>query len=139
MLLALLLGPLGVDQFYAHHWVLAAFKLLTGGGFGIWAFIDCILWIVGGIYGTPGCPGGYGPRVPHNVISVLLPCVTDGAQADNLGALLAVVQIVPDPDPAYVTGVVCRGGLDSTGAAHAAQDLDGGNWLLNGVHAGSAA
>lgn len=76
MLLSLLLGPLGADQFYAHHWLLAAFKLLTGGGFGIWAFVDCkqvwnlkyslanicigILWIIGGVYGTPGCPGGFG-------------------------------------------------------------------------------
>jgi TM2 domain-containing membrane protein YozV len=41
MTLALLLGCLGVDQFCAHHWALAAFKLLTAGGFGIWAFVNC--------------------------------------------------------------------------------------------------
>ncbi|KAF4452953.1 TM2 domain-containing protein 2 [Fusarium austroafricanum] len=58
MLLALLFGTLGVDQFYVHHWALAVFKFLTLGGFGLWAFIDMILWIVGGVYSTPGCPTG---------------------------------------------------------------------------------
>jgi hypothetical protein len=58
MLLALFLGSFGVDQFYAQHWPLAVFKLLTGGGFGLWSLIDMVLWIVGGIYGTHGCPGG---------------------------------------------------------------------------------
>ncbi|KAF5238316.1 hypothetical protein FANTH_10348 [Fusarium anthophilum] len=58
MILSLLLGSLGVDQFYAHHWPLAVFKLLTLGGAGTWALIVMILWIVGGVYGTPGCPGG---------------------------------------------------------------------------------
>ncbi|KAG4285137.1 hypothetical protein FPRO06_06397 [Fusarium proliferatum] len=58
MILSLLFGILGVDQFYAHHWPLAVFKLLTIGGLGVWSFVDMILWIVGGVYGTPGCPGG---------------------------------------------------------------------------------
>ncbi|KAI8416854.1 hypothetical protein FOFC_03167 [Fusarium oxysporum] len=58
MILSLLFGVLGVDQFYAHNWPLAVFKLLTLGGLGLWAFVDMILWIVGGVYGTPGCPGG---------------------------------------------------------------------------------
>ncbi|KAI1017031.1 hypothetical protein LB504_007054 [Fusarium proliferatum] len=58
MILSLLFGILGVDQFYAHHWPLAVFKLLTVGGLGVWSLVDMILWIVGGVYGTPGCPGG---------------------------------------------------------------------------------
>ncbi|KAF5725244.1 TM2 domain-containing protein [Fusarium mundagurra] len=58
MILSLLFGGIGVDQFYAHHWPLAVFKLFTLGGVGVWAFVDMILWIVGGVYGTPGCPGG---------------------------------------------------------------------------------
>lgn len=58
MLLAIFVGTFGVDQFYAHHWPLAVFKLLTGGGFGLWALVDIVLWVVGGVYGTPGCPGG---------------------------------------------------------------------------------
>ncbi|KAF5686712.1 TM2 domain-containing protein [Fusarium denticulatum] len=57
MILSLLFGGIGADQFYAHHWPLAVFKLVTLGGVGVWAFIDMILWIVG-VYGTPGCPGG---------------------------------------------------------------------------------
>lgn len=61
MLLNLFLGTLGVDQFYAHHWPLAVFKLFTLGFFGLWPMIDQILWTVGGVYGTPGCPGGAGP------------------------------------------------------------------------------
>ncbi|KAH8647037.1 hypothetical protein BGZ60DRAFT_423998 [Tricladium varicosporioides] len=57
-LLALYLGAFGADQWYAHHWVLAVFKMFTLGGFGIWALVDLTLWIKGGVYGTPGCPGG---------------------------------------------------------------------------------
>ncbi|KAH7184344.1 hypothetical protein DER44DRAFT_754509 [Fusarium oxysporum] len=51
-------GSFGIDQFYAHHWPLAVFKLLTLGAGGIWWFVDVVLWMVGGVYGTPGCPGG---------------------------------------------------------------------------------
>ncbi|KIL85292.1 hypothetical protein FAVG1_11247 [Fusarium avenaceum] len=58
MLLSLFFGVVGVDQYYARHWPLAVFKMLTLGGFGLWALIDMVLWIVGGVYGTPGCPGG---------------------------------------------------------------------------------
>ncbi|KAF5240879.1 hypothetical protein FANTH_9400 [Fusarium anthophilum] len=47
MILSFLFGSFGVDQFYAHHWPLAVFKLLTLGGVGVWAFVDMILWIVG--------------------------------------------------------------------------------------------
>ena len=58
MLLAIFLGILGVDQFYAHHWLLATFKLLTCGGVLIWHVADVIFWVGGGVYGTPGCSGG---------------------------------------------------------------------------------
>ena len=61
MLLNLFLGCFGVDHWYARHWALAAGKLLTLGFLGLWSMIDMILWIVGGVYGTPGCPGGAGP------------------------------------------------------------------------------
>ncbi|PWY67098.1 hypothetical protein BO94DRAFT_591008 [Aspergillus sclerotioniger CBS 115572] len=57
-LLSIFLGLFGVDQWYAHHWVLATFKMLTLGGWGVWAVVDVVLWVVGGVYGTPGCPGG---------------------------------------------------------------------------------
>jgi len=83
MLLALYLGSWGVDQWYAHHWVLATSKMLCTvivqttaahaalrkeriGGLSrlllalviLWKLVDITLWIVGGVYGTPGCPGG---------------------------------------------------------------------------------
>lgn len=61
-LLSLFLGTFGADHFYARHWVLAVFKLITCGGGGLWSLIDHVLWIVGGVYGTPGCPGGAGPE-----------------------------------------------------------------------------
>lgn len=72
-LLAVLLGPIAADQFYAQHWLLAIFKLIIAlssacwafreantisfGVGGLWILADGILWIVGGVYGTPGCGG----------------------------------------------------------------------------------
>jgi len=44
MLLAFFSGSFGIDQFYAHLWPLAVFKLLTGGGLGLWSLIDAVLW-----------------------------------------------------------------------------------------------
>lgn len=65
-ILAISLGILGVDQWYAHHWVLAFFKTFTFAGTFIWALVDCILWILG-VYATPGCPGGYGHELERVV------------------------------------------------------------------------
>lgn len=47
-----------MDHWYARHWVLAVFKTISFGGFGVWVIVDINLWILGGVYGTPGCPGG---------------------------------------------------------------------------------
>ena len=83
MLLSFWLGCLGVDQFYAHHWPLAVFKFLALVFTGVriisvkntrrntettfrlttmpvwsWWAVDVSLWMIGGVYGTPGCPGG---------------------------------------------------------------------------------
>jgi len=55
MLFSLFLGVLGIDQFYAGNLGLALGKLFTGGGLGIWALVDTILWIIGGHYTTPRC------------------------------------------------------------------------------------
>ena len=43
LLLSILLGGLGVDRFYMGHVGLGILKLITMGGFGIWALIDIIL------------------------------------------------------------------------------------------------
>lgn len=40
LLLSLFLGYLGVDRFYIGDTVIAAAKMLTLGGFLVWAFID---------------------------------------------------------------------------------------------------
>lgn len=43
LILSLLIGTLGVDRFYLGHVGLGIVKLITCGGFGIWAIIDVIL------------------------------------------------------------------------------------------------
>lgn len=43
LLLSLFLGNLGIDRFYLGYTALGILKLLTCGGFGIWALIDIIL------------------------------------------------------------------------------------------------
>jgi len=47
LLLATLLGSFGVDRFYRGQVGLGILKLLTGGGCGIWALIDGIVYMVG--------------------------------------------------------------------------------------------
>ncbi|MFH1463399.1 MAG: TM2 domain-containing protein [Pseudomonadota bacterium] len=42
-LLSLFLGGLGADRFYLGYTGLGVVKLLTGGGFGVWALIDFFL------------------------------------------------------------------------------------------------
>lgn len=59
-LLSLFLGGWGVDRFYLGHAGLGIVKLLTGGGFGIWALIDLILVLAGSMRDAQGRPlAGY--------------------------------------------------------------------------------
>jgi TM2 domain-containing membrane protein YozV len=46
-LLAYFLGTFGIDRFYTNEIGLGLLKLFTGGGFGLWAFIDVILVLAG--------------------------------------------------------------------------------------------
>lgn len=47
IILAVLLGVVGVDRFYRGQAGLGVVKLLTFGGCGIWALIDYIMYIIG--------------------------------------------------------------------------------------------
>jgi hypothetical protein len=50
VMLSLFLGSLGFDRFYLGYTGLGVAKLLTFGGLGVWALVDCIL-ILGGRLG----------------------------------------------------------------------------------------
>jgi hypothetical protein len=59
-LLALLLGVLGIDRFYLGKSGTGVLKLLTTGGFGVWALIDLLIVLSGGQRDFVGRPlAGY--------------------------------------------------------------------------------
>ncbi len=47
LILAILLGGLGVDRFYVGKTGTGVLKLLTGAGLGIWWLVDIILILTG--------------------------------------------------------------------------------------------
>lgn len=47
LVIAVLLGGLGIDRFYAGSIGLGVLKLITFGGFGLWWLIDIILLVTG--------------------------------------------------------------------------------------------
>jgi TM2 domain-containing membrane protein YozV len=46
-LLAFFFGVFGAHRFYSNRYAIAIIQLLTFGGLGIWAMIDCILIVFG--------------------------------------------------------------------------------------------
>ena len=56
IILSILLGGLGIDRFYLGYTGLGVLKLLTVGGFGIWALIDLIMICTGSLKPADGSP-----------------------------------------------------------------------------------
>ena len=54
LILSVLLGGFGADRFYAGHIGLGVLKLLTVGGCGIWALIDLVMILTGGLKDADG-------------------------------------------------------------------------------------
>jgi TM2 domain-containing membrane protein YozV len=54
ILLSLFLGVLGVDRFYLGYTMLGILKLITVGGFGLWALIDLVRIITGSLTDAEG-------------------------------------------------------------------------------------
>jgi TM2 domain-containing membrane protein YozV len=54
ILLSFFIGVLGADRFYLGYTGLGFLKLLTFGGFGIWALIDLIRIITGSLKDAEG-------------------------------------------------------------------------------------
>jgi TM2 domain-containing membrane protein YozV len=56
LVLAILVGELGIDRFYSGNILLGVLKLITFGGFGVWWLIDIILILTGSYRDGQGRP-----------------------------------------------------------------------------------
>lgn len=54
VLLSFFLGFLGIDRFYMGKYGTGILKLLTGGGFMVWAFIDFVIILFNGMKDAEG-------------------------------------------------------------------------------------
>lgn len=56
LILAILVGTLGIDRFYSGSIMLGVLKLVTLGGLGIWWLIDLIMLVTGSYKDGSGNP-----------------------------------------------------------------------------------
>ena len=56
LILAILVGGLGIDRFYSGSILLGVLKLVTLGGFGLWWLIDLIMLVTGSYKDGNGNP-----------------------------------------------------------------------------------
>jgi len=56
VVLSVFLGALGIDRFYLGYTWLGVAKLVTVGGLGIWALVDCVLIAVRMVPDSDGLP-----------------------------------------------------------------------------------
>jgi TM2 domain-containing membrane protein YozV len=89
-LLCFFLGGLGMDRFYNGRTWLGLGKLLTLGGFGFWAIIDCILLLMGKYQNAQG---NYLKR-PQGRYMILQVIGILGVSVGGLGMVISIVSIV---------------------------------------------
>lgn len=90
-LLSLILGVLAIDRFYLGKIGTGILKLITLGGFGVWALIDLILILVGAAKDKAGNPlAGYEENKKVAVIITIVVFVLSLFSGFSLGGFAAL-------------------------------------------------
>jgi hypothetical protein len=126
-LLSLLLGVLGVDRFYLGKVGTGILKLITLGGFGIWALIDLILVLMNKTRDKQGLPlEGYDKHKKVALIVtgvfILLSIVVNSARAGSASTSASSVSPVTDSTAAAATAAPPETATQDPAAAKAESD-----------------
>lgn len=89
ILLSIFTGGLGIDRFYLGYTGLGVVKLLTMGGFGIWALIDLIMICTGSLRPADGSPWEEEVRAQAAPVQSAQPAyqAAPASESSNLDAL----------------------------------------------------